>query len=160
MVKRTLEEWASVGEIISAVAVVISLLYVGYQVNQNTDQMRAANRQQLVNRSLDATKGFAMNPEVARVLTKVENQVELNQEEQTQFSYVIRGVLYDVQEAFLLHAEGGLDEGYWGTRANLVKIYLQTPVARKLYLSNREQGVLHPRFTAWLDQALPRNEVL
>ncbi|WOJ92941.1 hypothetical protein R0135_14270 [Congregibacter variabilis] len=75
MVKRTLDEWASIGEIISAVAVVISLLYVGYQVNQNTDQMRAANRQQLVNRSMDATKGFAMNPEVARVLTKVENEV-------------------------------------------------------------------------------------
>ncbi len=37
-----LTEWASVAEIIGAVAVVISLICVGYQVNDNTSSIRSA----------------------------------------------------------------------------------------------------------------------
>ena len=39
MQKSDLPIWASVAEIISAMAVVFSLLYVGYEINRNTDIM-------------------------------------------------------------------------------------------------------------------------
>jgi hypothetical protein len=56
MRRLTLGEWASIAEIVSAVAVVISLIYVGYQINQNTEEVRASNRQELVDRAVDATR--------------------------------------------------------------------------------------------------------
>ena len=157
MVKRTLDEWASIAEIISAVAVVISLVYVGYQVNENTGEIRASNRQQLVNRSVDATLGFATNTELAAVIAKVRNGGELDGKEYTQFSYVVRGVLYDVQEAFLLHREGRLDEGYWSTREKLIISYLDPPIARQIYEENKVSGVLHPEYIRWLDAVLPKS---
>ena len=42
--KRELQEWASIAEIVSALAVVLSLVYVGYEINENTSEVRAANR--------------------------------------------------------------------------------------------------------------------
>jgi len=43
MEKRNLAEWAAVSEIIGTLAVVISLLFVGFNINQNTRVMQAAN---------------------------------------------------------------------------------------------------------------------
>ena len=43
MEKRNLAEWAAVSEIIGTSAVVISLLFVGFNINQNTRVMQAAN---------------------------------------------------------------------------------------------------------------------
>ena len=37
-----LGEWASVAEIAGAIAVIVSLIYVGYQVNDNTAAIRSA----------------------------------------------------------------------------------------------------------------------
>ena len=37
-----LSEWASIAEIIGAIAVIVSLIYVGYQVNDNTSAIRSA----------------------------------------------------------------------------------------------------------------------
>ena len=45
----TLEQYAYVGEIIAAIAVVASLIYVAQQLSQNTDIMRAAHSSDLVN---------------------------------------------------------------------------------------------------------------
>jgi hypothetical protein len=157
MLKKTLDDWGRIAEIVSAVAVIISLVYVGYQVNENTGEIRASNRQQLVNRSVDATMSFATNTDIAGVLAKVRTGGELDDKEYTQFSYVVRGVLYDVQEAFLLHREGRLDEGYWSTREKLIVSYLDPPIASHIYEENRLRGVLHPEYIRWLDAVLPKS---
>ena len=42
MAKLTLRDWASVAEITSAVAVVLSLVYVGFELRGNTKAVEAA----------------------------------------------------------------------------------------------------------------------
>ena len=44
MRRLSLSEWASIAEIIGAVAVVLSLIYVGVQVQENTSEVRESNR--------------------------------------------------------------------------------------------------------------------
>jgi len=151
--KLQLSEWASLAEIISALAVIISLLYVGYQINENTGEVRAANRQQLVNRAHSATMGFATNPEIAGVMAKVAEGRELTPLELSQYAFSVRAVLYDVQEAFLLHREGRLDEEYWKTRTALILDYLAQTPARDAYLRIKSRGLLHSEFVKWLDSA-------
>ena len=151
MQRRRLSEWANVAEVISAVAVIVSLLYVGYQINENTAEIRAANRQELVNRSHTATMGFATSPELSGVMAKVAAGEALDQVEETQYAYAVRTVLYDVQEAFLLHQEGRLDEGYWKTRHALISEYLSKPAASEIYDQIRSRGLLHGEFVRWVD---------
>jgi hypothetical protein len=72
MRKLNLSEWASVGEIISAVAVVTSLVYLGAQVEQNTAEVRSANRQQLVSRAHLGVMMTATSPELATLFARPE----------------------------------------------------------------------------------------
>ena len=46
--KRTLAEWASVAEIIGALAIVVSLVFVGLQIRANTRATQNATYQQSV----------------------------------------------------------------------------------------------------------------
>jgi hypothetical protein len=128
------------------------LLYVGYQINENTGEVRAANRQQLVNRAHLATMGFATNPEIAGVMAKVADGAELTPLEQSQYAFSVRAVLYDVQEAFLLHREGRLSEEYWNTRTALILDYLAQTPAYDAYLEVKSRGLLHAEFVQWLDR--------
>jgi hypothetical protein len=65
MQKLKLSEWASIAEVMGAIAVVLSLIYVGLEINENTTEVREANRQQLVNRSFSATGRVAESPSLA-----------------------------------------------------------------------------------------------
>lgn len=148
-----LSDWASIAEVVSAVAIVLSLLYVGYQIRENTIEVRATNRQQLIARAMEATKNSA-HPDISRVILKVSDGGALSALERMQYGYIVRTVLYDVQEAYLLNREGRLDEEYWGTRASIILAYLEPTAARDIYHRDASIGALHPDFVRWLDNAL------
>jgi hypothetical protein len=152
--KLSLSEWANLAEVVGAGAVVVSLIFVGVQVRENTDEIRATNRQQLVGRAHEATRSFAQDPGLAAVLAKVEKSEPLSDVETVQYGYLIRATLYDVQEAFVLNREGRLDDAYWATRSAVAKAYLAQPLAREVYERDKAQGTLIPDFTDWVDQAV------
>ena len=154
MTKLRLNDWASLAEIVGAVGVVISLIYVGVQVSANTDEIRAANRQQLIGRAHSATTGASRNPELAVVFAKLSEGKELTPAEMIQYGYFVRALVYDVQEAFLLMEEGRLDEAYWNTRAALFFTYVSQEPARDIYEGDKEIGLLHERFVVWADSEL------
>lgn len=150
---QKLSDWASIAEVVSAVAIVLSLLYVGYQIRENTIEVRATNRQQLITRAMDATADSA-RPDISGLIVKASEGENLSAVERTQYGYVVRRVLYDVQEAYLLNLEGRLDEEYWDTRASIVLAYLEPMAARDIYHRDVSIGALHPDFVRWLNDAL------
>ena len=150
---QKLSDWASIAEVVSAVAIVLSLLYVGYQIRENTIEVRATNRQQLITRAMQATANSA-SPDISGVVAKVSEGANLSAVERAQYGYIVRTVLYDVQEAYLLNREGRLDDGYWGTRASIILAYLEPAAAREIYRRDSSIGALHPDFVQWLDNAL------
>lgn len=107
--KLSLSEWASLAEVVGAAAVVVSLIFVGVQVRENTREMPAANRQQLVGRAHQATNSFALDPGLSAILAKVQNSESLTDAEAVQYGYLIRAVLCGVQES--VRAEPGRQVG-------------------------------------------------
>lgn len=154
MSKLSLTEWAEIAEVVGAIAVVISLIYVGIQVSENTDEIRASNRQQLVGRAHVATNNIATTPELAGSFAKVAAGEEMTPTESVQYRFFVRSMLYDVQEAYLLYREARLDQGYWDTRAALFAAYMQQKRARDVYDTDVGLGVFHADFVTWADQAL------
>ncbi len=154
MRKLSLSEWANIAEVVGAAAVVVSLIYVGVQVGENTAEMRATNRQQLVGRAHQATISFALDPGLSEILAKVQNSDPLTDAESIQYGYLIRAVLYDVQEAFVLNQEGRLDDAYWATRAAVARAYMAQPPARQIYERDKALGTLLPEFTDWVERSV------
>jgi len=156
MTKLRLSEWASIAEVIGAIGVVLSLIYVGIQVRDNTAEIRATNRHQLIARAHTAVFVVASSPELAAVIAKLANAEPNTPAEQVQYGFFIRGMIYDVQEAFLLHREGRLGEQYWSTRSSLFESFMSQVSARNIYVGDKELGVLHEDFVTWADEKLSR----
>ena len=67
---RSLQEYALAAEIIGAIAVVVSLIYVGLSVNQNTNALMVANHQALV--AMDqSTTDWVKDPAFGRYVDSV-----------------------------------------------------------------------------------------
>jgi hypothetical protein len=73
MKKLTLSEWAAAGEIVGTVAVVVSLLFVAYSVDRNTDATQASNENILFERHTDLANQFLLDPTLAEILLKKRN---------------------------------------------------------------------------------------
>ena len=154
LAKLRLSDWASIAEVVGAAAVVISLIYVGLQIQENTVEVREANREQLISRAFAATGRVAANPGLAAAFAKVTEGTALTPTESVQYSFFVRSMLYDVQEAFLLYRDERLDKEYWRTRSAIFGSYMKYAVARDVYLRDKELGVLHSEFLVWADQII------
>ena len=76
-----LSKLSEVSQIVSAFAVVISLVYVGYEISQNTDATRAATRQAVAETDLGFLSGPLDPALLARAETKRRTGQELSDEE-------------------------------------------------------------------------------
>jgi len=82
--KKSLQDYALAAEIIGAIAVVISLIYVGASVNQNTKAIMVSNHQALVTMDMDKNdwlrdSGFAAIYEIGLEDTSKLSPVQLMQ---------------------------------------------------------------------------------
>jgi hypothetical protein len=68
--KLMLTEWAAAGEIVGSVAVVVSLLFVGYSINRNTDAIQASSENILFERHTDLAIHFMVDPTLAELMLK------------------------------------------------------------------------------------------
>ena len=72
----TLEQYAQIGEIIAAIAVIASLIYVAQQLHQNTDMMRVGNAQHFVDFNISLVSPIVMNRELADLWIKGDSDFE------------------------------------------------------------------------------------
>ena len=73
MKKLTLKEWAPAGEIVGTVAVVISLLFVAFSINRNTDATQASSENILFERHTELANQFMLDPSLAGLMVKRRN---------------------------------------------------------------------------------------
>ncbi len=154
MAKKQLSDWASIAEIIGAVAVVFSLLYVGYEIQRNTKVGLASNRQEIAARA----QGLALYSAEAGIyrllFDESADSAELTAAEKNRLTAYIGALLRATEEAFLLNRDGLLDDEYWMTRASVMIAALRTDNARQIYIQTRDAGFYTSDFTAWADPVL------
>jgi hypothetical protein len=64
-----IQELGSIGELIAAIATVITLVYLAFQINQNTRAVKASVLELSGSRSMDLAKFVANDPELSRIVT-------------------------------------------------------------------------------------------
>lgn len=73
----TLEQYAQIGEIIAAIAVIASLIYVAQQLHQNTDMMSVGNAQHMVDFNTNLVGPIVANRELAELWAKGESELDI-----------------------------------------------------------------------------------
>ena len=109
----TLQDLGSLGELIAAVAVVVSLLYVAVQVRQNSRSIRAANYQTF-SESYREFRVLLLKDESLRIVWAkgLQSRSQLSGSDQAQFDNLMM-IFTRVAETNFYHASNGLvDESF------------------------------------------------
>ena len=128
----TLEQLANLGEIVGTVGVVVSLVYVGVQVRQNTKATRAATHHAIDRLIIDAATAATGDRELTRVWHVGRlGEEELDEIDQAQFgTMVIRGFLCH-EDVYHQYRHGWVDKTTWERSARWVRWFLTQPGVKR-----------------------------
>lgn len=118
-----LEALGNAGEIIGAVAVIFSILYLARQINQNTALARAESQRELLNTAhlwhpLATTPGLTVDFRNA-----LNRYPELDPDAQARFHHFMQPLLNHVEAIFRMHRQGLFeDDAYERWMAGLIAI--------------------------------------
>lgn len=151
-----LKEWASVAEIIGAFAVVISLIYVGVQVNDSASAVRAASANDvnvaLQSWYLEIGTDQQTSALFYRALTSEE---ALANEEEFQYLMMLHGAFLAFQNSYLLAEEGTIDTELREAITAAIVGIKQLPGMRRYW--RQRKSYLHSGFAAYVDQLLEQD---
>jgi len=106
MRKLSLSEWASVAEIATTVAVVISLLIVALSLERNTAVMQASSDNFIYELQYARVRDIVSSPGMASIYVKYNRGEELSAEEQERFYWDKMQELSTWELAFNRHRDG------------------------------------------------------
>ena len=154
--KEKLQEYALVAEIIGALAVVISLLYVGASVNQNTAAIMVANHQALV--AMDTDNNSWLKDADFAALVQIGNSGtgELSAAQRTQYMTYIANFINAWEFSFIAHNNGMLADNIWDGWDGFHRNRLLRTGVQEFWASGRLN--FSPEFRVYVDSILAERD--
>lgn len=112
---QKLSDWASLAEIVSGVAVVVTLMFLILGVRENTEVARAASYQAIQDGINRLAEGMLHDPEVLSVWRRFENGVsgEFTEAEQDRLIVLLRIAYRSYETAYYSRQYGTLGSSEW-----------------------------------------------
>lgn len=154
-----LQAYAAIGEIVSAVAVVISILFLAYEIRDNTQVMRitaAAESRDSLATSSDLVLQFDayMLDLIEQVMIDPVPLAELSPQDRVRMSSFQRSFFRRAEAQFFRYQAGLLDEEVWLTVRNRVILNLRNSLWMEIW--NRESTSVYTKaFIAEIEANLP-----
>ncbi len=145
----TLQDLGSIGELLGALGVIVSLIYLAVQIRQNTRSLRASTQQGV----LDTQSNFSMlllhNDNVARAYRiGIEDLGKLSDDERVQFDTLLITMFRNFQNLYLQHGSSALEKELWeGFRRNMLW-HMKRPGVLEWWKSRK--ALYSPAFAAFL----------
>ena len=110
----SLNDLANIGQVIGAIAVVISLFYVAHQIRQNTNAVRSATAQTVHEHFANWYHLLAGDDELSQIAVKgLREYASLSEPDRARFVSTFMSFLSYSQNAFLKWREGLLAPSLW-----------------------------------------------
>jgi GMP synthase PP-ATPase subunit len=151
--KPRLKDVASIAEVIGAIAIIISLVYVGIQVDDSTRAVRSATANETATAISAWYAEVGIDANATQVfLDGIADPESLSREETGQFIYMMHGLMLQYQAAYYLSQEGTLDEELRESVTNTILGIRDQP---GIHLYWRQRGKLFkPSFREHVDGLL------
>ena len=156
--KIKLSEWASIAEIVGAVAVVVSLLYVGLQVNDNTSAIRstAANDATVTMQAWYLEIGS--NRQASDMwFNAITSQVPVDTHDEFQFMMMMHSAMMGMQNSFLLSQEGTIDAEFREATTRAIVAVKDLPGMDRYWRQRRT--FFHSGFAEYVDGLLAQEGI-
>jgi hypothetical protein len=150
--KKSLEQYALAAEIIGAIAVVISLVYVGTSVDQNTNAIRVSNHQALVAMDMEKNDWLRDSEFAAIHVIAMDDVGKLTPVQRIQYSTFIANTFNAWEFAFITHNNGMMDGNIWDGWDGFYKTVLEEKSHQWFWRKGREG--FSPEFRSYVDSML------
>ena len=145
-----LSQLGNLGEFVSGIAVVASLIYVGIQIRQNTRATQAATLQELCR---DMREQFNAPPVVQVALRKMSTDQELEFEERYAWLQYTLNTFRMYENQWFQHKRGMLDDTLFRGYQSHIYLTLDSPSA-KAFWEQTKAAFFHPEFVAHVEDLL------
>ena len=120
----------AIAEVVAAVAVVASLVYLALQVRQNTRSVRAATYDAMVRASGDFLLPIIQDASLARAFEQAVarwSDPSIDEERRTRVMYVLTQLFRSWENAFYQHRQGTLEDWLWKAWERVILSYFHQP---------------------------------
>jgi hypothetical protein len=155
MKKLGLSGWANIAEIFASIVLVLSVIYVGLELDRNTKATQSSSWQGIIDKMNDLDAAEASDPEFASIIMRGETAANsLTAAEEWRFDRMAQARLGQLEFAFLALNDGTLGQYHWGA----VEGYTQHMICLPGYLSFwRKNGatIYHQDFVEHVSLIIP-----
>ena len=153
----TLSDLASIGTFVSAVAVVVSLVYLGSQIRQARVHQQAAIRSERASR-MAAMNIAAQEPSIAVAIAKgVTGSDDISGTQYAQFAHFCRASFYNAEDTYFQHKLGLISEEAFASFIASVQGAATAPGMRAAWKQFR--GLFVSEFAEWMDRTLAQAKI-
>ena len=128
---------SNIAQALAAVATVLSLLFVGVQIRQNTRATRAAAHHNVSNSLNELNLMFAGNGDVTKIwLTGMQDRKALSPEEKWRFDSVMRAYMHVCETMFVQAELGSGDDSIRLAEEDGIRTVMASPGSREWWDEN------------------------
>lgn len=151
MNEKAWTKWSAFAEIISSVAIVITLVYLAVQTSQNTDALLSQSRQNIFEASQAELPIWMQYPELTVFI--IDNSLEMTLEQKTQLDNMMILSIGRREFAWRQYNNGVLDRESWEVEKQVISLLLGTERTRSWWANVGKFG-RDPEFAAQIDMLL------
>lgn len=134
----TLQALGNLGEFVSALGVVISIVYLTRETRQNTQSVRAASFNSMVQNSIRLLEQSFTNPDMAAFLIRAEQDPSaLTPAERRRWDAYMTAVYRHFGNVVYQYRSGSLDQHMWESYERTLRDHLRTPTWGQWFHANR-----------------------
>jgi hypothetical protein len=148
----TLDGLGNIGEFISSIAVLVSLIYLAVQIKKSTETARTSTYHSIVSDFGAMNQSMASVPDLSMLYVQaMENFVDLEDSEKARISQLFFQTFRYFENMYYQHEKGYLDEDVWLGWERLMITYYRRTGFQSWWSLRRE--VFSQSFVSFLEQA-------
>jgi hypothetical protein len=146
----SLGEWASIASVVSAVSLIVSVIYVSIQVRHNTRAVRASAFQQVVDSFAGISMDVAKDKNLVGLYLRAGREfASLGDVDRAQYSLMLLSFLRRAENVFFQTKIQLLQTEHWSGIRESIKAIMAPPGARECLSEIKNR--LNPEFRAFIE---------
>ena len=151
----TLDELGSLGEFIGAIAVVISLIYLAFQVRHNTRAIQSSTHQAVLDGIMRVSASLSDSEGMARISRKANEDYEgLTDDERIRFEAYADRTVANYETAFYNCQRSMIDPVIWKSWSHQILADLSEPGLRRFWHEKKHRYLVE--FVDYVDRHVDR----
>ena len=149
------EAVAAIANLLAAIGVIGSIIYLAIQIHENTKTNRVTARQNTTRQLADYIDLLLVHPELSRVHDKGRVELEeLNTEEAVQFGRLMRKSFWYFSAQYYQYTTGAIDTDEWTESLQLIRAYIADSGVQQWWYERGGRDHSSPSFIKFIDQEI------